>query len=72
MLDETDRKFLRMAYDEAKAGFDEAAAPLVRCWRAVMSWSRAGAISGCSRVIRSPMVKWMHCAKPAGSDPIAT
>ena len=28
MLNETDRKFLRMAYDEAKAGFDEGGCPI--------------------------------------------
>jgi len=28
MLSETDRKFLRMAYDEAKAGFDEGGCPI--------------------------------------------
>ncbi|MGI9514763.1 MAG: nucleoside deaminase [Anderseniella sp.] len=28
MLDETDQKFLRIAYDEAKAGFDEGGCPI--------------------------------------------
>ena len=28
MLDETDRKFLQLAYDEAKAGFDEGGCPI--------------------------------------------
>lgn len=28
MLNETDRKFLRMAYDEARAGFDEGGCPI--------------------------------------------
>jgi cytosine deaminase len=28
MLNETDRKFLRVAYDEAKAGFDEGGCPI--------------------------------------------
>jgi tRNA(Arg) A34 adenosine deaminase TadA len=28
MLNENDRKFLRMAYDEAKAGFDEGGCPI--------------------------------------------
>lgn len=28
MLNDTDRKFLRMAYDEAKAGFDEGGCPI--------------------------------------------
>ena len=28
MLSETDRKFLRMAYDEAKSGFDEGGCPI--------------------------------------------
>lgn len=28
MLNETDRKFLRMAYEEAKAGFDEGGCPI--------------------------------------------
>ena len=28
MLTETDRRFLRIAYDEAKAGFDEGGCPI--------------------------------------------
>ena len=28
MLNETDQKFLRIAYDEAKAGFDEGGCPI--------------------------------------------
>ena len=61
MLTDDDRRLLRVAYEEAKAGFDEGGCPIgsvAGAWRA-RSWRRAGT-SGCSRAIRSPMARWMR------------
>lgn len=72
MRNDTDRKFLRIAYEEAKAGFDEGGCPIGSVLARGEWWFRKDAISGSSRVIRSRMAKWMRCARPAAGSPIGT
>ena len=71
MLSETDRKFLRIAYDEAKAGFDEGGCPI---GSALAEGDRLIAQGRNQRVQQgdpSPMARWTACARPAARNPTA-
>ncbi len=72
MLTATDRTFLKLAYDEAKAGFDEGGCPIGSVLARATGWSRKAATSVCNAMIRLPMARWMRCARQAGRRPIAT
>ena len=72
MLNETDRQMLRLAYDEAKTGFDAGGCPIGSVLARDGLKSHAAIINGCSKVTRLRMAKWTRYAKPAGKRPIVT
>jgi cytosine/creatinine deaminase len=70
MLNETDKRFLCVAYDEAKAGYDEGGCPIgsvLARGEVLVSQGRNQRVQG-----GDPMAGWMHCARPGGKEPTAT
>ncbi len=62
-LNENDRRFLNIAYQEAKAGFDEGGCPIgsvLARGDELIAQGRNQRVQGATR---SRMVKWIACAK---------
>ena len=67
-----DARFLRMAYEEALAGFNEGGCPIGSVLARANVSSPAGAISASSRATPSPTARWTACARPAARGPTGT
>ena len=68
-LSALDARFLRIAYDEAEAGFNEGGCPIGSVLAEGERLIARDATSGYSRVTLSPTARWIACARPAGRGP---
>jgi tRNA(Arg) A34 adenosine deaminase TadA len=66
-LTPTDARFLRIAYEEAKAGYDEGGCPIGSVLADGARLIAQGRTSASSRATRSPTVGWSACAGPVAS-----
>ena len=70
-LSPTDANFLRMAYEEALAGFNEGGCPIGSVLGSTGASLRGDVTSASSRAIRSPTARWIACARLAARSPTA-
>ena len=70
MLTDIDKQLLKIAYDEAKSGFESGGCPIGSVLaRGGQELSRV-TTNASSRATRLRMARWMHCARPGGRKPI--
>lgn len=71
MMTDTDMRLLRIAYDEAKAGFDEGGCPIGSVLARGGEVVSRGRNQRVQRGDPIAMAKWMPCAKRGDRRPIA-